>query len=67
MTKFVKIEVVVDVENLRVMGWRLYEYRNPVYVGNYILPLLNKLPSMELNPLTLKEILERGLVRISAR
>ena len=64
LTKFVRIDIVVDVKNLRVMGWRLYKYRNPKYVGNYILPLLNKVPNIKLNPLTLKEILDRELVLI---
>lgn len=60
--KYIKIELVVDVEKLQLKGWRLYKYRNPVYVSKYILPFLETDPKIKLTPLMLKQIFDkRGL------
>jgi len=59
MTPFVRLDVVIDVKTLRVMGWRVYRYKNTAHVKSDILPTLNKLPKVKLNPVNLLEILQK--------
>jgi len=59
MTRFIRLDIIIDVKKLQVMGWRVYKYRNPAHVKSDILPTLNKLPKVKLNPVNLLEILQK--------
>lgn len=59
MTRFVRLDIIIEVRELRVMGWRVYKYRNSAHVKSDILPTLNKLPKVKLSPINLLELLQK--------